>query len=374
MSSSQKVSIIINNYNYGRFLKEAIDSALNQTYPNTEVIVVDDGSTDNSHEIIAEYGKQIIPILKENRGQPSAFNAGFKVSTGTIVLFLDADDMLLPSALASFANLFEMPEVVKVHWALWEIDGDGYATNRLVPSYSLSEGDLRQMVIDRGPAGYATPPTSGNAWAKAFLEQAFPVPECGDKHGADAYLCMLAPIYGRIIRLDKPQGYYRTHLANFSGHNTAHRIKRDINRFDLHADILAKHIYNKDQIIVNVECWKEKSWIHQVHKAIEQITFLIPKGEKLILVDQDEWGKEILPNHIVLPFLERNGQYWGQPTDDEIAIRELLRLKESGARFIVFTNSTFWWLDFYRGLYQHLCSKYGSLLKNDQLIIFDLSS
>ncbi len=68
MSSSQKVSIIINNYNYGRFLKEAIDSALNQTYSNTEVIVVDDGSTDNSHEIIAEYGKQIIPILKENRG------------------------------------------------------------------------------------------------------------------------------------------------------------------------------------------------------------------------------------------------------------------------------------------------------------------
>lgn len=60
------VSIIINNYNYGRFLREAIDSALNQTYPHVEVIVVDDGSTDGSQEIITSYGDRVIPVLKEN--------------------------------------------------------------------------------------------------------------------------------------------------------------------------------------------------------------------------------------------------------------------------------------------------------------------
>jgi len=70
------VSIIIDNYNYGRFLGEAIDSALAQTYPHVEVIVVDDGSTDNSREVIAKYGDRIIPVLKENGGQASAFNAG----------------------------------------------------------------------------------------------------------------------------------------------------------------------------------------------------------------------------------------------------------------------------------------------------------
>jgi len=58
---------IINNYNYGRFLKEAIDSGLNQTY-HVEVIVVDDGSTDNSQEIITSYGNRIIPVLKKNGG------------------------------------------------------------------------------------------------------------------------------------------------------------------------------------------------------------------------------------------------------------------------------------------------------------------
>jgi len=82
MVNQPLVSIIINNYNYARFLRDAIDSALNQTYDRTETIVVDDGSTDNSREIIAGYGDRIIPVLKENGGQNSAFDAGFAASAG----------------------------------------------------------------------------------------------------------------------------------------------------------------------------------------------------------------------------------------------------------------------------------------------------
>ncbi len=93
MSPNPKLSILINNYNYGRFLGEAIDSALAQTYRNIEIIVVDDGSTDNSCEIIAGYGDRIIPILKENGGQASAFNAGFAISTGEWIALLDSDDV-----------------------------------------------------------------------------------------------------------------------------------------------------------------------------------------------------------------------------------------------------------------------------------------
>src|SRR5215813_6060987 len=98
MSEHPLASIIIDNYNYGRFLQGAIDSALQQTYTPLEVIVVDDGSTDNSREIIAGYGPRIIPVLKENGGQASAFNAGFRVSRGAVVFFLDSDDLLIPTA------------------------------------------------------------------------------------------------------------------------------------------------------------------------------------------------------------------------------------------------------------------------------------
>ena len=85
MNEPRLASIIIDNYNYGRFLKDAIESALNQTYPNREVIVVDDGSTDNSREVIASYTDRIIPVLKDNGGHASAFNAGVLVSRGEVI-------------------------------------------------------------------------------------------------------------------------------------------------------------------------------------------------------------------------------------------------------------------------------------------------
>src|SRR5438046_10766138 len=89
--SNALVSIIVNNYNYERFLTEAIDSALNQTYYNTEVIVVDDGSTDGSLEIIASYGHQSIPLLKGNGGQNAALNAGFSLSRGDVGWALNSE-------------------------------------------------------------------------------------------------------------------------------------------------------------------------------------------------------------------------------------------------------------------------------------------
>ena len=86
-----KASIVISNYNYGRYLPDAIDSALAQTYADTEVIVVDDGSTDDSRRIIEAYRDRIVAIFKANGGQASALNAGFAASGGEVIVFLDAD-------------------------------------------------------------------------------------------------------------------------------------------------------------------------------------------------------------------------------------------------------------------------------------------
>ncbi len=89
-----KFSILLNNYNYGRFLGAAIESALGQTHADFELIIVDDGSTDDSRSVIERYkDSRIVPILKENGGQASAFKAGFARATGDYVAFLDADDL-----------------------------------------------------------------------------------------------------------------------------------------------------------------------------------------------------------------------------------------------------------------------------------------
>ena len=90
--SDPLVSVIIPCFNGEAFLKDAIDSALNQTYHNKEIIVVNDGSKDNSDKIIAEYGNKIIAIHQKNQGLPTARNNGISSSKGEFLAFLDSDD------------------------------------------------------------------------------------------------------------------------------------------------------------------------------------------------------------------------------------------------------------------------------------------
>ncbi|MEL6334977.1 MAG: glycosyltransferase, partial [Cyanobacteria bacterium J06626_26] len=96
MKPSILVSVIISNYNYGRFITEAIESVLNQRYSNVELIVVDDGSTDNSRDIIQSYSHRLISVFQANSGQGAAFNAGLAQASGDIICFLDADDYYRP--------------------------------------------------------------------------------------------------------------------------------------------------------------------------------------------------------------------------------------------------------------------------------------
>src|SRR5260370_8339525 len=152
--SNDLASVIVNNYNYERFLREAIDSALDQTYRNTEVIVVHDGSTDGWREIIASYGDRIIPVLKENGGQNSALNAGFSLSRGDVILFLDSDDVLFPTAVRTAIEAFSQPDVVKVHWP-WGEWNDSSQEPPKVWWKPLPNVDMRDLVLRAGPEGVA---------------------------------------------------------------------------------------------------------------------------------------------------------------------------------------------------------------------------
>lgn len=103
-----RVSVVIPNYNYGRFLREALDSALNQTYKPLEVVVVDDGSTDESHEILAEYETKGVKVIRQkNCGVGAARNTGAKASSGEVIAFLDADDIWFPEKLEKQVAAFD---------------------------------------------------------------------------------------------------------------------------------------------------------------------------------------------------------------------------------------------------------------------------
>ena len=120
------VSAIIPNYNYASYLKEAIDSVLGQTYPFVEAIVVDDGSTDGSRELIESYGTRIRAVFQRNGGVSAARNAGVASSRGEYIAFLDADDVWLPQKVERQVERFTNDRSIGlVHVGVEEIDGDG---------------------------------------------------------------------------------------------------------------------------------------------------------------------------------------------------------------------------------------------------------
>jgi glycosyltransferase involved in cell wall biosynthesis len=210
------VSIIISNYNYGCFLANAIDSALQQSYPAIEVIVVDDGSTDQSQEVMDAYGSRILSLFKQNGGQASAINLGFDHSRGDIVIFLDADDLLLPNVVQHVVDAFRLQSnVTKVMYRMEVIDAAGRLTGEIKPDphLPLRSGDLRPYILNF-PFDMTWMATSGNAFSSAALRKILPIPEQDFHIMADFYLSHLVPLLGLVAFLPEIGACYRLHGSN----------------------------------------------------------------------------------------------------------------------------------------------------------------
>jgi glycosyltransferase involved in cell wall biosynthesis len=208
------VSVIIDNYNYARFLREAIDSALAQTYPHREIIVVDDGSTDDSRDIIRSYGDKIKSILKENGGQASAFNAGWRQCSGDLILFLDSDDKLFDNCLEVVVRHWD-PAYVKAQFRLEIRDSHGVFRGVYPPlANPLAQGNLLDHVLKEG--FYSGPACSGNIYSRSLLHKLLPIPEPEFRQAADANLHVRTPFYGPILAVDQVLGVYRMHGNNAS--------------------------------------------------------------------------------------------------------------------------------------------------------------
>ncbi|WP_424990515.1 glycosyltransferase [Fluviibacterium sp. S390] len=207
--AAPSLSVVITNFNYGPYLGAAIDSVRAQSLPVDELIVVDDGSGDASREILDRYDDRLIAIRKPNGGQASAFNAGLARTTGEIVVFLDADDVLEPDASALIRASWN-PALAALGYRMSLID----ETGARIGAYPLwpPSGDMRPDLLSRGQFPFV--PTSGNAFNGARLRPFFPLPEARWRISADAVLLRLAAMLGPIRQLDIPLARYRVHGGN----------------------------------------------------------------------------------------------------------------------------------------------------------------
>jgi glycosyltransferase involved in cell wall biosynthesis len=366
-------SIIISSYNYGRYLRETIDSCLDQTYPDLEIIVVDDGSTDNSQDLIHSYGHRIRAFFKENGGHASALNLGFEKSKGDVVIFLDSDDALMPTALEKCVPLFRDPHVSTVRWQMWTMDPSSRVMAKRVPPDKIAQGDLREELLREGPHHF--PPTSGNAWARWFLERVMPIPEeLFRLGGGDLYLATLAALYGSVRATEEPQGLYRIHTDKYTLRESfEERLALFVAMWDGSLDALARHARSLG-VRFRVGALKRKGWWRRIARAVEDLRRVVPAGATYILVEDDYWGSgNVIPGACRRSFLDRVGCYWGPPGNDATAIQALEDLRGQGASFLAFAWSSYWWFQHFPGFSKYLRSHYPCVLRNTRLTVFDLN-
>lgn len=213
------VSVILTSYNYAQFVGEAIQSVLAQTYHPIELIIVDDGSTDNSREIIAACIEDApIPVqtlFKANEGQASAWNAAFGHVRGEVVCTLDSDDTWRPTKIECMLRFMqEAPGGAVYQHQLEDThgnlnrptlrSGDLYAEWERLASVNAA---IRRDLI----ANFV--PSSGLLWRKQVLDRVFPIPleltTC-----PDAYATRCACAYGPVYSHPAVLGCWRNHGAN----------------------------------------------------------------------------------------------------------------------------------------------------------------
>jgi glycosyltransferase involved in cell wall biosynthesis len=229
------VSILVSNYNYARYVGESIESVLKQTYRNLELILCDDGSTDESARVIEEYERKdprVRFLRKANGGQASGFNAAFAASRGEILSLLDSDDLFLPHKIERIVADFRAhPESgFGVHRVI-RVSASRRRQGVWPMSAPLPKGWYGSRLLGDGGILPFMPPTSGLSLRRDVAERIFPLPlEAPLVSCPDQLITRLAPLLTNVTHEDEALSEYRLHGGNNYGPDrvTAASLKREL--------------------------------------------------------------------------------------------------------------------------------------------------
>ena len=210
--SAPLVTVLIDTFNYGKYIEEAVESVLAQEFPREqrEILVVDDGSTDDTSERLQKYGDTIRHLRKSNGGQASAFNFGFAEARGEIIVTLDADDLWMPQKLRRVCETFvKNPEAGMVYHRshMWR----GGQEVQVDSHFSEVSGRIPENRVSL--LSYPMVATSCLAFRRSTLNRLLPIPEAL-RSQADAYLTALVIFVAPVVALPEFLAKYRIHGAN----------------------------------------------------------------------------------------------------------------------------------------------------------------
>jgi len=242
------VSVVITCYNYGHFLQTAIESVLNQSFQDFEMIVVNDGSTDNTDDVMHKYSglKNLKYINQKNSGQAVAKNVGIKNSSGKFIAFLDADDLWTKDKLEKQMPLFTSPKVGVVYSGLNFIDeqGNKIDSQRTNPHLAFRSGDVVQYLFFDNFVPFSSSIVSHECFTKVGLfDESLSM-------GIDWDLWLRIAVFYKFDYVDEPLLIYR------KGH-TGQMSKRQGERLLCADKITEKFLTNHPDVLT-------KEWIKRV--------------------------------------------------------------------------------------------------------------
>lgn len=319
------VSILMANYNYADFIAEAIESVLNQTYNNWELIICDDGSTDNSMVVIERYCKQdkrIKLICKDNGGQASALNKAYENSRGEVISILDSDDTFHIQKLEKVINHLNdnYYSGLCIH-KLLPINTKGKQISKTIPS-KLENGWVAYKALKIAGGNSKLPSASGLTFKRKVVEQVFPIP-IHFRSNADAVLSELAQYLTSIISINQPLSNYRIHSDNLTAANdfptekTFKNFPGQIKMFeDVHKTFLRKN-FGEDLASKWDFTNREGYWDSQLAICIfDREGHSVNRGLKLISKIDNPFRKIIWLLIIMMPssFSKRAIKIWWSPS------------------------------------------------------------
>jgi glycosyltransferase involved in cell wall biosynthesis len=210
--STPLITVLITTHNYGHFIEQAIDSVLSQDFAlgQVQILVVDDGSTDDTAGRVKKYGSRVEYFYQQNGGQASALNFGFARARGEIIALLDADDFCLPGKLARIAQAFEQdPALGMIYHRLreWHTETDAYTELAFLPV----SGDIHST-----PdlfLSYEPHPTSAVAFRRTALAPFLPIPD-NIRMLADCFPIALMAFHSPVLAIPEFLTIYRIHQKN----------------------------------------------------------------------------------------------------------------------------------------------------------------
>lgn len=396
MTPKTKVTVAIPTYNRSDLLKVSLESVLAQDYPDFHALVLDNASSDDTEAVVCSFADARITYMRNetNIGLFRNWNRAVELNSSPYLSILQDDDVMLPGFIReSVLALDKHPHAALsfTHARFIDISGTPLHLQdvRNVPEGLIKGLDYLHRIV------------AGDNWVihvstammrSSALAAVGPFDIVHQKHAMEFNLYFRLAAHFDLVFIPKELAQIRRHPGQDHVNSTPETgpLAMVAERTDAIAYLL-RSIRAED---TSYRRWLAERLLYismlrseytsqlapnlnlsrtaRLKLAMQEIAALIPAGQSFILVDEASFGAEAFAGRRPLPFLEREGQYWGPPPDDETAIQELERMRHSGASFIVFGWPAFWWLDYYSGLRDYLSLNSCCVLQNSRLVVFDL--